>query len=328
MNSPSAAKKQKPNVGSALRKPAGPDFDKGVRYWDQIDASVDGVLGGYGTGPVPHVDQLTSRLLLLSLLPQLHTFASPLTPQPPPRSHHRLTALEVGAGIGRVTNHVLLPFFDDVVVAEPVEKFIEEAKRQAQDGEWRDLPRLSRARDEEERREMKRRVDESEKGRGKRAWFIKRGLQMFDPRNPGRDGNLGSVGEKRIGDGNTGWGEGDAQVEYDVIWCQWCLGHLSHSDLVAFLRRAHKALRNSTDSSSLTTPPATADITMSTQTTPSDGYESLIFVKENVCEDGPDGKAAEFLDEEDSSLTREAGLELVKEQVQEGLPDELFLVKT
>lgn len=34
------------------------------------------------------------------------------------------------------------------------------------------------------------------------------------------------------------------------------------------------------------------------------GYDSLIFVKENVCEDGPDGKAVEFLDEEDSSLTR------------------------
>ena len=33
-------------------------------------------------------------------------------------------------------------------------------------------------------------------------------------------------------------------------------------------------------------------------------YESLVFVKENCCEDGPGGKAVEFLDEEDSSLTR------------------------
>jgi hypothetical protein len=32
--------------------------------------------------------------------------------------------------------------------------------------------------------------------------------------------------------------------------------------------------------------------------------ESLIIVKENTCEDGPDGTAKEFLDEEDSSLTR------------------------
>ncbi len=55
------------------------------------------------------------------------------------------------------------------------------------------------------------------------------------------------------------------------------LGHLSHSDLTYFLTRARVALREDA---------------------------SLIFVKENVCEDGPGGKAVEYLDEEDSSLTR------------------------
>jgi len=54
-------------------------------------------------------------------------------------------------------------------------------------------------------------------------------------------------------------------------------GHTSHSELVDFLRRAKAALRDE---------------------------ESLIIVKENTCEDGPDGLAKEFLDEEDSSLTR------------------------
>ena len=54
-------------------------------------------------------------------------------------------------------------------------------------------------------------------------------------------------------------------------------GHTSHSELVEFLRRAKAALRDE---------------------------ESLIIVKENTCEDGPDGLAKEFLDEEDSSLTR------------------------
>jgi protein N-terminal methyltransferase len=78
------------------------------------------------------------------------------------------------------------------------------------------------------------------------------------------------------------------------VWCQWCLGtshthhaetsnytndtgHTSHSELVSFLRRAKAALRDET---------------------------SLIIVKENTCEDGVDGAAKEFLDEEDSSLTR------------------------
>ena len=39
-------------MGSALKKPAKqePDYDKGVEYWNNIDASVDGVLGGFGEG--------------------------------------------------------------------------------------------------------------------------------------------------------------------------------------------------------------------------------------------------------------------------------------
>lgn len=45
------SKRPRPNVGSALRRgPPGPDFAKGVKYWDDIDATVDGMLGGFGTG--------------------------------------------------------------------------------------------------------------------------------------------------------------------------------------------------------------------------------------------------------------------------------------
>jgi hypothetical protein len=61
-------------------------------------------------------------------------------------------------------------------------------------------------------------------------------------------------------------------------------GHTSHSELVDFLRRSKAALRDE---------------------------ESLIIVKENTCEDGPDGTAKEFLDEEDSSLTRYVSVLLV-----------------
>lgn len=54
-------------------------------------------------------------------------------------------------------------------------------------------------------------------------------------------------------------------------------GHTSHAELVAFLKRSKAALRDDT---------------------------SLIVVKENTCEDNADGSPREFLDEEDSSLTR------------------------
>ncbi|TXT10659.1 hypothetical protein VHUM_02164 [Vanrija humicola] len=319
-----ASKRARPNVGSALRKgPAGPDFAKGVKYWDAIEASVDGVLGGFGHGPVPHIDQLSSRLFLLSLLPQLHTFDSPLTPNPPPRPAYRLTALDVGAGIGRVTNKVLLPLFDDVVLAEPVKHFIEEAERAASAGEWRELPRNGRVRDEEEAKENARRVAEFNKGRGKRVWFSRVGLQQLNPAYPARGVEESSVvvGDALMGDEGA-FGDAETAVQYDVIWCQWCLGHMTHADLVAFLRRAKASLRVDTDIAEEASPYGAP----------------LIVVKENCCEDGPDGKANEFLDEEDSSLTRsngkwlevfeEAGLKVVKDEVQEGLPNELFTVKT
>lgn len=50
MDQASAAKRQKSNVGSALKKPQGPDYEQGIKYWDKVDASVDGVLGGFGEG--------------------------------------------------------------------------------------------------------------------------------------------------------------------------------------------------------------------------------------------------------------------------------------
>lgn len=65
------------------------------------------------------------------------------------------------------------------------------------------------------------------------------------------------------------------------------VGHMNTPELIAFLKKARLALRDT----------GLTDIEKG-------AYESLVFVKENCCEDGPDGKAVEFLDEEDSSLTR------------------------
>jgi protein N-terminal methyltransferase len=69
---------------------------------------------------------------------------------------------------------------------------------------------------------------------------------------------------------------------------------MSHEDLITFLRRAQAALRPA---------PAATDASASGGSGPA-GAGSLIFVKENCCADGAWGKGAEFLDPEDSSLTR------------------------
>lgn len=122
-----------------------------------------------------------------------------------------------------MTRHVLLPLFDDVIVLEPVDKFIREAYRSAGSGEWRDLPK-SRKQPSEEGAEMdrwkedERKVDEAKRGRGKRAWCVKGGLQGMDPAYPTKGEkfeSVGVVGESRIGEG-ADLGEEDSEVVYDA----------------------------------------------------------------------------------------------------------------
>jgi protein N-terminal methyltransferase len=111
-----------------------------------------------------------------------------------------------------------------------------------------------------------------------------------------------------------------AENRYDLIWCQWVLGHLkdgeeslsiqnrithkSVDDLVAFFERCKAAVEAK------------------------NGY---IGVKENVTRSGID------FDEEDSSLTRpddvlkalfeKAGLKIIKEETQQGFPQGLYPVR-
>jgi protein N-terminal methyltransferase len=95
---------------------------------------------------------------------------------------------------------------------------------------------------------------------------------------------------------------------YDVIWNQWCLGHLTDAQLVAYLRRCKEGLV--------------------------EGVESWIVVKENMSSEIHHG---DIYDEVDSSVTRsdekfrtlfgEAGLKIVATDVQRGFPKDLFSVR-
>ena len=94
-----------------------------------------------------------------------------------------------------------------------------------------------------------------------------------------------------------------AAASLDVVWIQWCIGHLTDADMVSFLGRCEKALRPG----------------------------GRIVVKENNCREGF------VVDKEDSSVTRSdsyfrelfkhSGLELFHCEVQGGLPKELFAVR-
>ncbi|KDR81657.1 hypothetical protein GALMADRAFT_59400 [Galerina marginata CBS 339.88] len=272
---------------------AEPDVQEGIEYWNTQPASLDGVLGGYGTGSLPRVDALGSRLFLLNLYPQLSTIPSAFRPLDTPLDPPRKRALDVGAGIGRVTADVLLHLVSDVTILEPVDSFVQEA--------------LSRA-----RASASAVVASSSNGAwpgladGSKSVTILQGtLQDFHPLFPHRAHFLDRVGYQSPRPAD------EIGLGFDVIWCQWCLGHLSDPDLVAFLKRSHESLKKHP--------------------------KSLIVVKENLCPDAEDGSAVKVFDEQDSSLTRsdmawksafkQAGLRLIREQVQEGLPEGLFVVK-
>jgi protein N-terminal methyltransferase len=207
-------------------------------------------------------------------------------PQPTP-DKPRVRALEVGAGIGRVTSTALLYMIDDVVLLEPIRKFVEKAKSDS--STWRGI------------KEGKRSVT-----------FLCCSFLDYDPSKPVDEQ---TSNDKLVNLGRVGFvPPADIQEDgYDVIWCQWCLGHLNDDDLVAFFQRCIASIRVT------------------------DGKQGMIVVKENVCADDPDGGPSVTFDEVDSSITRSnqawlrvfqcAGLHVIREEIQLGLPEGLFMVK-
>ncbi|RSL61702.1 hypothetical protein CEP54_006045 [Fusarium duplospermum] len=172
--------------------------DKGKQYWEGIDASVDGMLGGVLTvmPPVSRIDLQGSRTFLARLGIGIKSGRSKV-----PR------ALEGGAGI---TKGLLLHVADRVDVIEPVAKFT--AALEGKPG-VRDIFNV--------------------------------GLEGWQPTQG---------------------------VIYDLIWTQWCVGHLDDKSLVEYLERC-KAVLN-----------------------PDGG---IIVVKENLSTWG-----ADKFDETDGSVTR------------------------
>ena len=198
------------------------------------------------------------------LFPELSTVPSaarPLKP-PPPR---RFRALDVGAGVGRVTSDTLLPLISDVVLLEPVESLIQAA--------------LSRGRasaaeppsDHESRLPLRKRKWRGIADGSKSVTFLQGTLQDCDPAHPIRTATfLGRIGYTPPSP--------DDESGFDVVWCQWCLTYMTDPDLVAFLQRSQAALRKE--------------------------GPGVIVVKENVCQDGEGGVPNIIFDKDDSSVTR------------------------
>lgn len=216
------------NVDDVQKDPA--FYSDAAAYWETIPATVNGMLGGLGH--ISTSDISGSDAYLKSIFKMKN-----------PPGHGR--AVDCGAGIGRITKHLLQKHFGKVDLVEQCQNFLDKAK-------------------------------ENFKGSKKVTEFYCVGLQNFKP------------------EPNT----------YDVIWCQWVLGHLTDTDLEDFFRRMAQGLKPN----------------------------GVIVVKENVTSSGE----VEF-DKVDSSVTRpeseildiveRAELKVLKNMKQPNFPKGLYEVK-
>lgn len=215
-------------------------YRQGVSYWEGVNATVDGVLGGYADVNEPDITCSDDFLkIILS-----ERFNADAKTQP-------LVALDCGSGIGRVTKNLLIRHFNEVDLLEPVSHFLEAARETLTSGDYTNS-------------DMHKAVN-----------FYCVPLQDFTP----------DVGR------------------YDVIWIQWCIGHLTDDDFITFFKRAKVGLKPG----------------------------GLFVLKENIARSGF------VLDNEDRSVTRSdpyfrelfsrCGLHVYKAKDQKGFPQDLFAVK-
>ncbi|KAI1644811.1 alpha-N-methyltransferase NTM1 [Daldinia loculata] len=209
--------------------------DDGRKYWSGIDPDVNGMLGGYPA--VSRIDLRGSRSFLAKL---------GLGRTKGVKAVNR--AMEGGAGIGRITQGLLLDVAETVDIVEPIAKFTDALEGQPGVGQIHNV-----------------------------------GLEEWRP---------------------------DDDAEYDLIWNQWCLGHLTDQQLEEFLRRCSAVLSVGDDGKT----------------------KGVIVVKENLSTSEED-----LFDWEDSSVIRqdetfrrifeEAGLRIIRTEIQHGFPHELYSVR-
>ncbi|KAI8966826.1 AdoMet dependent proline di-methyltransferase-domain-containing protein [Daldinia sp. FL1419] len=209
--------------------------EDGRKYWSAIDPDVNGMLGGFPA--VSRVDLRGSRSFLAKL---------GLGRSKGVKAVER--ALEGGAGIGRITQGLLVDVAETVDVVEPIAKFT---------AALQGLPGVGR--------------------------IYNVGLEEWRP---------------------------EEGVEYDLVWNQWCVGHLTDQQLEEYLRRCSGVLSVGEDGKT----------------------KGVIVVKENLSTSPED-----LFDAEDSSVTRQdetfrrifedAGLRIIRTEIQHGFPHELYPVR-
>lgn len=234
------SQRETPAINMSKAPDANISTSDSLEYWNSIDATVNGMLGGY-----PQISRIISRIDLKGSA----NFLAKLRRQHPSSTGdgtlHR--GVDCGAGIGRIMAWLLSTVCDIIDIVEPINKFAQEAKAAEIVGK-------------------------------------------------------GTLGEIYV----TGLENWKPEQRYDLIWNQWCMGHLTDQQLVAYLVRCKDALT----------------------------VDGWIIVKENMSTN-PEGE--DVFDKTDSSVTRthqkfqqlfkEADIRLVKTEIQKGFPKGLYPVR-
>ncbi|CAI7895948.1 unnamed protein product [Closterium sp. NIES-53] len=133
---------------------------------------------------------------------------------------------------------------------------------------------------------------------------------------------------------------------YDVVWVQWCIGHLTDADLIAFLHRCFvtpsalaslAGLAAIAAFAAIAARPAPACIVVFTPDCFTSRFPPTLSFSLPLSATMPALGPRFVLDKADSSVTRsdayfrdlfkQADLQLLKSKVQRGFPSELFVVK-
>lgn len=280
-----------------------PDYKHAVAYWSSQPTTVDGMLGGYGTGRVPRLDVQHSTLFLRQLIASGQLLAR----LPEPKSSSSTAAI--------TTTDPSQPISESENLRDLQQKTTTTSDAPSSSSS---LPVVlpAAAAIQETTHETIRAVDcGAGIGRLTSSLLLNFAdlVDLVEPCAPFctqiRTSQLLSQAraDQAIG---TVFECGLQHFEpspntYQIIWNQWCLGQLSDVDLIAYIKRCRPALKQN----------------------------GLIFVKENVASDAGD----DIFDELDSSYTRteasfmrifkESGVRVVKSSVQHGFPKKLFKVK-
>lgn len=230
------------------------DHAHSIAYWNNVPATVDGMLGGFPQ--VSRIDLQGSKAFFAKMKRLLSSEVSTQAPSPNTRSGagagtqdagaKLARAVDCGAGIGRITDGFLREACEVVDAVEPVEKFSSVLRSN---------------------REKKGAVPGD---------VYTMGLENWEP-----------------------------SKEYDLVWVQWCAGHLTDDQFVGFMERCRRCLSRG----------------------------GFVVVKENTTGEMEEEDA---YDEEDSSVTRthekyiqlfkEAGMRVVAAELQMGFPKRLGLL--